>query len=489
MNKYLNAVSSNLIIFGVNIVFFLLITPIAMGVLGEEFYGLWAILHAIVQFAGIGTAGISSIVNKFASEANINSPEGHGKVITSGMIIVFILSIITALILISIKPIIINNIEISSTLYRTQFDSAILLTAISLIPLFLSRVFQGFLFSKLQHNLAKQIELYHQIALWGGIVILSIWQKNLILIGLWSLFLTFFVLAAYVISVRRNFEYHHKIDKTLIRNMLNFSGYLFVEQLSITMFQQLDVVIVGMIINPSIAGIYSVGTSIGVRLSSLIGQITEVMIPYASLKDSLNDREKLYKTFRKLSYYVSLLVALIGVAAIIWMNELLTLWISADYAQKYTMFYQILIIAYSFISLTRPAHQTLTGMGKVKITSITYFITTIFMFGTLYLLAARLGFLGAVLSKGVMFLLGFYIIHTYQILQEKVIWKDSLKDIGLGLFLPSVIFLIVFLIPGIFTKISLSVLFIAIFSIILIKDQWIIKELQNFFKSRSTHLS
>lgn len=484
MNKYFKAVTANLIIFGINIIFFLLITPIAMKVLGEEFYGLWAILHAIVQIAGVGTAGISSIVNKFASEAHVNSASAYGKVITSGIIIVVILAFVSAAILILIKGVIINNIEISSSLYRRQFDYAITITAFSLIPLFVSRVFQGFLFSKLQHNLAKQIELYHQIALWGGVVLLSIWQKNLVFIGLWSATISLLVLIAYFVSVKRKFAFTFTSDKTLIRSMLNFSGYLFIEQLSITMFQQLDVLIVGMILGPATAGIYSVGTSIGVRLSSAIGQITEVMIPYASLKDSLQDHQKLYYTYRKLSYYVSLLVALIGSYSIIWMHELLTLWISADYAEKYSAFYQILIIAYSFISLTRPAHQTLTGMGKIKITSILYLFTTLLMFGFLYLLASNFGFLGAVLSKVVMLLLGVYILYTYRLLQKNINWKHSLRDLGLGLFSPVLFFLVISLFPSIYAKIGLSVILVVFYVFIFLNDRWIKAEFEKIFKLR-----
>ena len=48
MNKYLRAISSNLIFFTINAVFFLVITPVLIRVMGEEFYGLWTILMALM---------------------------------------------------------------------------------------------------------------------------------------------------------------------------------------------------------------------------------------------------------------------------------------------------------------------------------------------------------------------------------------------------------------------------------------------------------
>jgi len=454
-----------------------------MRVLGSEFYGLWAILHAIVQIAGVGTAGISSIVNKFASESHLDSKKEFGGIITGGVIIVFFLSILTALILIAVHGLIIDNIEISSASYQIQFKKAIFIIAFSLIPQFISRVYQGFLFSQLKHKLAKQIELIYQIALWGGVVLISFWQKNLVLIALWCLLLTCLTLAAYVITVKRAYDYQVKINSVIIRSMLKFSGYLFLETLAITMFQQMDVVIVGITLGPSIAGIYSVGTSISVRLSSVTGQITEVMIPYASLKDSINDHQKLYSTYRRLSYYVSLLVALIGAAAIIWMHELLTIWMSADYAVKYGNFYQILIIAYCFISLTRPAHQTLTGMGKVKFTSITYAITMVLMLTSLYFLSKQLGFLGAVLSDCLMILLMFYVIYTYQTLNNRIPWRDFFKDIGVGFFSPIITYFIIHFVPGIGIKIAVSIIFLVSYIYIFLKDDWLKTEIKKLLQT------
>ena len=483
MNKYLKAISTNLIIFAISSVFFLLITPIAIRVMGSEFYGLWAILYAIIQLAGVGTAGMSSIVNKFASESQANSEENLGEIIAGGVTIVFFLAILTALVLFAIQNLIVTNLKISSLTFQAQFKNAILIITFSLIPKFISRVYQGFLFSQIKYNLAKQIDLYYQIGLWTGIVLISLWQKNLIYISMWCFVISFLSLIAYVIAVKRTCVYQFSFNRSVIRSMLRLSGYLFIESSAVTLFQQMDTVLVGMVLGPSIAGIYSVGTSVSVRLSSITGQITEVMIPYASLKDSLKDHQKLYSTFRRLSHYVSLVVSLTGAAAIIWMNELLTVWISADYASKNSNFYRILIIAYCFLSLARPAHQTLTGMGKVKFTSIVYSIATLFMLSSVYFLSQKIGLLGAVLSDCIMIFLLIYNIYVYHLLDSKKPWIEFFYDIGIGFFSPIILYAIILIVPGLGIKLALTVLYLAFCVYILLKDSWLRAEFKHLSQS------
>jgi hypothetical protein len=64
MNKYFRAISTNVIYFLVNTVFFLAITPISIHIMGAEFFGLWSILNAIIFLTGVGTLGIGATWGK-----------------------------------------------------------------------------------------------------------------------------------------------------------------------------------------------------------------------------------------------------------------------------------------------------------------------------------------------------------------------------------------------------------------------------------------
>jgi O-antigen/teichoic acid export membrane protein len=215
---------------------------------------------------------------------------------------------------------------------------------------------------------------------------------------------------------------------------------MFLENLAISLFQQFDKVVVGITQGPVIAGVYSIGTSLALRLSMVTGQATEVMIPYASLQETLDDRQKLFAVFRRLSRYVSLLLAVMSSLMIIWMYDLLSLCISLDYASLYANGFRILVIAYNLLSLCRPAHQTLTGIGKVKFTALVYLFSTFLMLVGLFFFSHAFGFIGAVTSNLAMILLLVFNLFIYFTFESPLQWRHVFADLQLGLFLPIFIY-------------------------------------------------
>ena len=359
MNKYLRAVSTNFIFFAMNVIFFLTVTPIAIRVMGEEFYGLWVVLSAFMLLSNIGNLGIDAIVMKFSSEAPAQRQDQirPNQIMTAGYFIVIAMWIITAAFLLLTRNLIANHINTSLEL-RGQFYQAILWITASILLNSSTRVPHGFLLSRLHNQPARQLELFSSISLWTGAIIVALIQKNLISIAIWCLLSNLLVFGMYFRASQQLLPFRIRLDKSTMTKMLHFSGYMFLESLAITLFQQFDKVIVGFTLGPALAGVYSVGTSLALRLSMITGQATEVMVPYASLQESLDRREKLYAIFRQLSRYMSLLLAAMGGLLIIWMHQILSLWISPDYADHYANGFEVLVIAYGLLSLSRPAHQT-----------------------------------------------------------------------------------------------------------------------------------
>jgi O-antigen/teichoic acid export membrane protein len=441
MNKYLRAVSVNLVFLAANAIFFLAVTPVAIRVMGEEFYGLWAILSALMLFSSIGNLGVDAVVMKFSAEASAQG-DPHtqsNRIMSAGFLIALTMSVITALSLMLVRNLVSDNISVSAEL-REQFRQALLWIAASLIPQFLARVPQGFLLSQLRNQIARQIELAASVLLWSGVVLIALLDRNLTAIAAWCFFSYLLILGWYLWVIYRLMTFQFQFDVFVLRKMLNFSGYMFLEGLAISLFQHFDKVIVGFTLGPAQAGVYSVGTSLALRLSIVAGQATEVMIPYASLQESMRDYHKLYTVFRRLSHYVSIVLAGLSSLLIIWMDEILALWITPEYAVQYANAFRVLIVAYCLSSLCRPAHQTLTGMGKVKFTAPVYLFSTILMLVTLFLVSRQFGLLGAAASNLTMLSLLTFNLFLYISLGKPFQWRHVLADLQWGLFLPILAF-------------------------------------------------
>ena len=305
MNKYFRAVSANMIFFIINTVFFLAITPIAIKVMGNEFYGLWSILIALMLLTNVGALGINSIVMKFSSEAieEGNTKVQWDRVMTGGYLIVGIMAILITASLIVFKSLIVNNIH-TTLLLKEQLNKALLWIAVGILPQFLSLVPQGFLIGQLQNHIARSITLFSSISLWGGAVAITLYERNLAFISFWCFFSNTIAFSLYVWCINKYiWQFHWHYHLPTFKRMLNFSKWMFLQSLAIALFSQFDRVIVGFTLGPVLAGVYSVATSVALRLSLVVGQVTEIMLPYASLKDSMGHQQPLYKIFRQLSYY------------------------------------------------------------------------------------------------------------------------------------------------------------------------------------------
>lgn len=438
MNKYLRAISDNFIFFVLSAIFFLAVVPIAIKTMGEEIYGLWVVLSALMLFSNVGNLGIDAIVVKFSAEAHVSGDDARiqaNRIMTAGYLIVFFMSIITIAFLLIARNLIVHNININTEL-RYQFQQAILWIVASIFPQFLARVPHGFLLSRLRNQAARQIELFSSVSPWAGAIVIALIEKNLVSMAAWCFFSNWLVFGLYFWASQRLMSFNLQLDRPSIKKMLRFSRYMFLENLAISLFQHFDKVVVSFTLGPALAGVYSIGTSLALRLSMITGQATEVMIPYASLKDSLDDRPKLHVVFRQLSRYISLAMAGIASLLIIWMNEVLFIWISPGYAAHYANDFRILIIAYSLLSLTRPAHQTLTGIGKVRLTAILYLFSTILMLVGLFFLSRQFGLLGAVTANLALMLLLILNLLLYLTFERSFHWRHILTDLQWGLSLP-----------------------------------------------------
>ena len=379
-------------------------------------------------------------------------------------------------ILISLRDIIVNSINVNSVFHK-QFYDAFLVMVLSIFPLFLSRIPQGYLYSQFLNQLAQIPDFLSSIVGWIGFIVISLYTKNLYWMSLWYFFTQVVMFIIFVLFFQKKLHFVISIDINLIQKMLKFSFLLFTQSIANILSQQFDRLAVGFLLGPVFAGAYSIGTSVGLRLSIIAGLAATVMTPYSSLKDSLKDWDHLYKTFRKLSYYVSLIVSGIGAGLILWMFEVLSIWISPSYAIQYSNIFSILVLAYSLWSMCRPGHETLIGLGYVHVTMTIYLLSTIIMLAMLYFFSQKFGLIGAALANSFMALM---LVENLLVsrLTGKFLWKDIIQDLKWGLFLPvGIYFFTLLMSPSLIIKIVIFSILLFVYLNIFLHDNFI-KELK-----------
>ncbi len=458
MNKYFRAVLANYAFFLINTVFLLIITSIAVRVLGEEFYGLWTILNAIMLFSGVGTLGMGVVVNKFASEKGKDAIAAD-IIISSGIIIMLPMAGLGMTAIILLREWVASHINVSPDL-QVQFRQALGFTALTIIPQFVARVPIGYLYSQLKNHLFRLVEISGNIALWVGVILIAMYTRNLVWMALWGLIVQLISLAILLGVLIKMKVLYWRFHLPSLRRMISFSYYSFLENIAMAMYQQLDRIVIGFVLGPAAAGVYAVGTSLGLRLPMIVSQATDVMLPYASRKDSLKEQPALYNVFRNLSRTTGILLALIGSLLILWMHEIVSLWISTEFAGRYDRIFSVIVFAYIPLSLSRPGHQTLAGMGQVRFTSFIQLVSSVVMLAGVYYFSINYGLMGAAAANLTLALLLVFNISVYQRLAGSIPWREILSDTGWALLLPAISLGIVIWNPV--TKLRLLITFLAL---------------------------
>lgn len=435
-------------------------------------YGLWSMLNAILVFSGIGVLGMGTVVNKFASESGDQALQINS-ILTAAISILLPMSGFVALVIFLGRGWIVSQFGLDPE-FEAQFKVAMVFTALSIFPQFLGRVPHGYLLSQLKNKLARTVELIVNISMLAGTVCIAYLTHNLIWMAFWAFIVQTIGMVVLFAIVIPGVGFRWKIDLQAIKRLLNFSGFSFLESLAVSLFQQFDRILVGLLLGPAAAGVYSVGTSIALRLPIIAGQATEVMLPYASKTNSNNQRDTLFDAFRELSKIIGILIGALAAILILWMDIILSLWISPEYADKYSNVFRILVIAYFILSLTRTAHQTLTGMGKVKFTSLTYLATTIVMLINVYIFSINYGLVGAAIANTSMMGLVLMNFKAYKLLSKVNHVRNIFSDYYTGLLMLLIVLLVTLLHLPLSAKIVSSVLIIFLLVYKIMRDKKII---------------
>jgi O-antigen/teichoic acid export membrane protein len=409
--------------------------------MGEITYGLWAILNSILLFSTVGTLGIGVVINKYGSEEGEDALDPVA-IMTSGSIVLITTAVLLCSFIIIIRIPLTNWINIPLD-DQKDFSLALTFIAVSLIPLFLSRGFQGYLYSQLRYDIGRWVETGMNISLWIGVIIIASRGYGIDFMTGWGLFVFTVMCSIFIWFLFKQGVIQWKWDVEVFSKLRSFSVYTFIESLAISLYQNFDRILVGIVLGPGLAGVYSIGTSIGLRLTIITGQITDVLVPYSSRKGSLEAHDEIYYVFRSVSRLITLIISFFASLLILWMEVILRLWISPGYSESYSFVFRIIILAYLILSICRPGHQTLVGLGKIRATSITYLIASMIMLAGIYIGSNSFGLIGAAGANMIMSVLFIYNFIVYKSLKKQTPWKVVLMDIGILSIFPAISFFIV----------------------------------------------
>lgn len=380
------------------------ITPVLIRLLGLEKYGLWVIVTSFLSLAAIAEAGLTISTTVFLTEDIATSNKsGFSKTLTSSLGIMLIVALSYAAI---INLCMGNFLSIFPKLGQVDkeiLESSLRLISISIFLQLMQQVLVGVEQAYQQYRLMNLLEV-SQLLLTGAasIIISQIYGDIFYLAqGQVVISIIFFVCHVKLVTslINDNFsKFQFSIKKSAL--IIKYSFFNWVSVLSMTLFSRGDRLIVGSVLGPSTLAIYAAILESSAVITSFTTRSVSPILPIvSSIKNTSSHDQELnsqIEKFTKLNIYVAVTISLlITLTAPIVIHVILP----GKIEYEYILGLQIASFITAFSSMSGVGYFILSGIKKIRLVAIVFMISALLSLSLIYLLAQRLGLIGAILGN------------------------------------------------------------------------------------------
>lgn len=389
LSNYLNA--------GVSFLLAILVTPILVRGLGKEAYGTWAIVTSSVVYFNLLQFGLGRATIKFVAGAQaVGDLDRARRVISTSIAALSI----PGMLLLLLSPALAFAIPELFHLHGNLRTGAMVVTVLSAIDLAvaipadtLGATLAGFQRYEFLNATVVATALA-QAGAWAAVIGLG---GGLIGIGVATVS---FSLVSQVVRYRLVARLvqgppfrRRQIDRSLLRPILSFSGWIAVADLSATVISKVDAFVVGLVVGVPQAAVYAVGQKLAVMGSRFTDPVVTMFYPHAAELAALDDREGLRATVRtglRLSTAISLpLTIMLCVLA----RPAVKVWVGNGYGGATWVVVFLSLSGFAF-SIDRIAVYVLRGLGEVRLPAILAAVEAALNLGLSIGLGLTLGLVG-----------------------------------------------------------------------------------------------
>lgn len=346
--------------------FLFVFTPLLIRGMGTSGYGVWALALSTLGFMGVFELGLGTALAKFIAEDIARSDtEALSRTVTGGAVMYLSIGVVLTV------PVFLGASWLSPHFASDDVASEVIGSALRVaslgfvpqmlrsgalaVPMGMQR-FRPILVLSNLHSLATLVGALLVMTLGGTIpqiVAGSVGAQLLV------------SLAALLVagSMLRNAGAEVRFSMQALRKMRGFLFFTSTTGIGTTLFTWLDRLIVGAILGVAQLAIYSVATSLAVKILHLADHWSRPLMP-ASSAVMVKEGPRAVGSLLK-GYTLRVALAAIAVAGAGWFlaEPFLELWVGPGFAGQAADALRILIVVYAVIATNAPAYHVANGVG------------------------------------------------------------------------------------------------------------------------------
>ena len=390
-------------------------TPIMLRLLGQSEYGLYSLANSVVGYLSLLSFGLGSTIVRYVAKYRAEGNKEQEEKVVGLFIVMYTLLAILVLaggwiISCNVEPIFhrgLTDAEISkiAVLVRIMAFN----TAIS----FPISVFGSIIMAHEKYIYRQAVNILSTIAAPCCNLIALYMGFGSIGLSLVTTVLQFAMLplnAVYCFKVLRIRPRFRGLPIQLIKELLQFSAFIFLGSVVDMLFWATDKVILGMLASTAVVAVYNIGTSFNTMMTNISTAFSGVLTPKVTVmvtKDATPGQ--LTELFIRVGRLQYLIIALALSGFIVFGKQFIILWAGSDYENAYYMALVTLIpLAVPLIQNT--GLSIVIAQNKHKFRSIVYLVIAVLNVISTYLVVPYWGGLGAAVCSGISYTIGQIII-------------------------------------------------------------------------------
>ncbi len=400
----LRNVGSSWFSLGINVLIGFFISPFILHRLGDAAFGIWVLIFSITGYYGIFDLGIRSSVVRYVSKFTaVEDNEGLARFFNTSLATYACIGLVATLVTLVGSHFVGSLFHIAPN-FLTTARWLFLIVGLSVALGFPLGIFAGIL-EGLQRFYLLNFTNIVALVLRAALTVIALRRGyGLLMVGTITVLLPLLSAVARAFLVFRilpipiGWKY---VDRSVFREMANYSGATFAIQVAYKLRFKTDVLVIGTFLNSAAITQFSIGSRLVDYASEVVSSLAQIFLPMSSQSDAKGDINRLRKIFVAGNRACALIIFPVAAILIILGKAVIEAWVGRKYvAGSYPVLIMILIPT-TLVLAQNATPRILFGMAKHKTLA---WITSIEGVANLILsvvLVRRLGVIGDAIGTAV----------------------------------------------------------------------------------------
>src|SRR6266700_1470398 len=352
---------------GINILIGFFLSPFILHRLGDAAFGIWVLIFSLTGYYGIFDLGIRSSVIRYTSKLTaVDNNEGLAKFFNTSLATYTCIGLVATLITLVGSHFVDSLFHIPPDFLGTA-RWLFLVVGLSVALGFPLGIFGGML-EGLQRFYLLNVTNVAALLLRAVLTIIALHQGyGLLTVGLITVLLPLLSSVARAFLVYRilpipiGWKY---IDRSVFREMANYSGVTFVIQVAYKLRFKTDVLIIGTFLSSSAITQFSIGSRLVDYASEVVGSLAQIFLPMSSQSDAKKDVNRLRKIFVAGNRACALIIFPITAILIILGKAVIAAWVGRKYVAVSYPVLVVILIPTTLVLIQSATPRIIFGMAK-----------------------------------------------------------------------------------------------------------------------------